>query len=123
MEPLVMIVEDEPGLRLIYRTILERQGLAYIESDNGQDAIEKLQELRPHILLLDILMPKSGGADVIDYIQKNPDLQHMYTVIISAHAGFKRLLEQVPAGEFLLKPVLPQDIRGVVERALRQTHV
>lgn len=121
MDNLALLVEDDPGLRVIFKSILARFGLDIIEASNGLEAIEQLQQHKPSILFLDMLMPQMSGKDVLDFMRSQPDMQHIYVVILSAHNGFMDLARDLPAGEFLLKPVVPAELRSAVERALKRS--
>ncbi len=118
MKPIALVVEDEQGLRTIYNNILSRSGFDVFEADNGQQAVAFLQSNTPTVIFLDMLMPKMGGKDVLNYITNTPSLHTCYVVIVSAHNAFEPLANLVPNGEFMLKPVLPDDIRRAARKSL-----
>lgn len=122
MENRVLVIEDDPGLRAIYKNVLARTGLQVFEATNGEDAINQLTQYTPFMIVLDVLMPIRSGRDVLDFIHAHPHLYDSYIVIASAHSGFSELAQEVPHGEFLLKPILPADIRAAAERALDREH-
>jgi CheY-like chemotaxis protein len=71
MNTKIFIVEDNADIREIYRLVFELAGFAVEASENGLDAISRLPEVRPDIILLDIMLPEMDGFEVLKAIKQN----------------------------------------------------
>lgn len=71
MNTKIFIVEDNADIREIYRLVFELAGFAVEASENGLDAISRLPEVRPDIILLDIMLPEMDGFEVLRAIKQN----------------------------------------------------
>lgn len=121
MEPLALVVEDEKPLRVIYEMVLKSIGFKIIHAADGQEAIDVLQETTPHIVFLDMLLPRVNGTTVLDYLHTTPHLQNTRVIIVTAHDRFNYLGLLRSDDEFLLKPIHPHDIREAAQRFCTET--
>ena len=79
----VLIVDDEPEIRDIYKTMLEVDGHAAIAAVSGHEALEYLERHRPDVIVTDLLMPDGGGMRVVDAARR----LEIPFVIVSGYAG------------------------------------
>jgi DNA-binding response OmpR family regulator len=79
----VLMIEDDIFLRKIYRDKLERSGLDFVEAINGEEGINKVISEKPTIVLLDIILPKKNGFDVLREIKDNEETKDIPVVILS----------------------------------------
>jgi CheY-like chemotaxis protein len=79
-----LVVDDEPEARDMLRRLLESHGWSVVEAANGRLAIEKLQERRPAVILLDLMMPEMNGFQFVDELRKNDDWRDIPVVVITA---------------------------------------
>jgi len=70
---LVLVIDDEPDLRLFIKTVLEDAGFEVAVAGNGKEALERMTEKKPDVISLDLVMPKMSGLKFYRYIQKNKD--------------------------------------------------
>lgn len=105
-----LVIEDESALRVLYSRVLESVRFTVEVAEDGNIAIEYLNQFVPSLILLDIRMPKTNGLDVILYLQGNEHLHNTHVVIISASREFDRYTKMLPSAEFLQKPVLPPQL-------------
>jgi len=68
MKKKILVVEDEEGLRLLYQEELESEGYEIITARNGKEAIQRLEEGRPDLIILDIVMPVMDGMEALGRI-------------------------------------------------------
>ncbi|MBI5959423.1 MAG: response regulator [Chloroflexi bacterium] len=118
----VLLVEDDTELRMLYRTILERQGYLVEEASNGADALSFLMNHTPDVVVMDMLMPMLGGEAVIKRIQQMPALQNMKIVVITAYPRFRESAQFSQADQFLVKPIRPDDMLNAIQAALDGDH-
>lgn len=110
---LALVVEDEIGICLIYRRILERVGFTVIEAHTGTEAIDILDRESPDLIFLDMLLPQINGATVLNYILTAPHLNPQRVVIVTSNRQYERLAEAHPdVVDFVLKPIRPEQIRS-----------
>lgn len=115
---IALVVEDDLGLRQIYKHILQRLDFTVYEASNGQEAIDLLGSLTPNILFLDMLLPEVNGMTVLNYIINSGQVDKMYTAIISSNKQYASLVKPSSHIQFLLKPVRPHQIEQLVAEAL-----
>jgi CheY-like chemotaxis protein len=80
----ILIVEDDPATQSLLRVVLQRFGYASDVAGNGQDAIRQLQRKPYAAVVLDIMMPVSGGGDVLEFLTS---LENPVPVVVCSAAG------------------------------------
>jgi CheY-like chemotaxis protein len=81
----VLIVDDDRGVRESLRLQLEDCGYSTSIAEDGEVAIETLQQSRPDLVILDVIMPKKNGPEVLQWIRKNPGTHDLPVIILTAH--------------------------------------
>ena len=69
----VLVVDDEPNVRMYLQAVLEDAGLNVQTAANGNQALDRMTEKKPDVISLDLVMPKMSGLKFFKYIQKNKD--------------------------------------------------
>ncbi len=82
--PEVMVVDDDPDLRAVLRKLLEEQGCAVVEAENGLAALRLVAESPPSLILLDLIMPQLDGFGFMSQLRKNPALRSIPVVVLTA---------------------------------------
>jgi PAS domain S-box-containing protein len=80
----ILIVEDDAATREILRRILEKQGWAVVEADSGRTALDRLNVARPHLILLDLMLPEMDGFEFIGELRKSESGDPIPIVVITA---------------------------------------
>jgi signal transduction histidine kinase/CheY-like chemotaxis protein/HAMP domain-containing protein len=80
----VLIVEDDDNMRGLLRRLLQRQGWSVAEAVNGHEALEKLRAIRPQLVLLDLVMPRINGFEVMEAMRRDSDLKDIPIVVVTA---------------------------------------
>jgi CheY-like chemotaxis protein len=80
----VLVVDDDPALREMMRRTLEGGGWAVIEAANGREALERLIEQRPELILLDLLMPEMDGFQFLEEVRKREEWRSIPIVVVTA---------------------------------------
>lgn len=114
-QPRILIADDDLSIRRLLATIVRREGLAVDVASDGAEAIEKLQEREYPVILLDLMMPRMDGFDVIEHLRLNPPSRKPVVLVITAYADqkFKEVDPNVVAG-VLRKPFEVADIGDIV---------
>jgi DNA-binding response OmpR family regulator len=79
----VLLVEDDKFLSSLLKTRLEKEGIKVIHAEDGEVALEILKTVTPDLILLDLILPRKMGFEVLEELQQNPLLRHGPVVIIS----------------------------------------
>ncbi len=120
--PLVLAVDDTPENLEILRMRLEAQGYDVVEAADGEEGLAKVRDLRPDLVLLDIMMPKRDGISVVREMKADPDLRHIPVILVTAKADTKDVVEGLDAGgdDYLIKPFEHAALLARVRSMLRQ---
>ncbi len=125
----VLIVDDDPDVRLFNVTVVEENGYTPIEAANGEEGLEKVKKEKPDLVLLDVLMPKQSGIRLYRELKTSKALKDIPVVILSGIAkrtflrSQKALTEfggeEVPEPEvYLEKPVEPEELAQTIKGIL-----
>lgn len=121
-KPVVLIVDDSVTVRKVTSRLLERNGYEAQVATDGIDALEKLQEMLPEVIVLDIEMPRMDGFEVANHIRHNPRLQHIPIVMITSRTGEKHRERAFGIGvnEYMGKPFQEQMLLETLARFTQQ---
>lgn len=114
-KPRVLIADDDLSIRQLLRTIVRREGFDVDCVADGVEAISKLRENSYAVILMDLMMPRFNGFDVIEYLKQHPPAVKPVVLVISAYADqrFKEVDPTIVAG-VLRKPFEIADLGGIV---------
>jgi len=116
----ILIVEDKATSRELLRTVLEQQGYGVVEAADGEEAMQRLSEVAPDLVLLDLQIPVRDGYDVLRAIRKDQRFAHLPVVALTASAMQGDREKALAAGftGYIAKPVGPKQLRDEVGRLL-----
>jgi len=117
----ILIADDEPYILRSLSFVLKKEGYNVETARNGQEALEKLQECRPKVLFLDIMMPKKNGYEVCAELKANPDLNDVHVIMLTAKGqeSDKQTGIQAGADEYMTKPFSPRQVVTRVNEIVR----
>ena len=128
----VLIVDDEMDMRIFISTLLETNGYRPIIATNGEEGIQLARKHKPAAIILDVLMPKSGGVQMYREVKTDEKLKNIPVIMISAIAK-KTFLhsmqmlnshrgQTVPEPEaYIEKPPETEELLEILERCLSRT--
>jgi CheY-like chemotaxis protein len=109
----LLIVDDDRSIREALRAALEDEGFTVAVAANGAEALAKIQERRPRLVLLDLMMPNVDGWEVLDRVRADPSLADVRVCVCSAVPDLAS-----PRADFVLrKPFNVAAVMDVVDRA------
>jgi CheY-like chemotaxis protein len=113
--PRVLLVEDAPFLRYAFGRLLRLQGFDVCEANDGQDALNRVSEFKPQLVLTDLMMPVMSGLELISKLHSRPDTVNIPVVAITADATSEAERQAREAGvvDFITKPI---DLPELIER-------
>lgn len=118
----ILVVDDEPPIVRLMEFILAREGHVAIVAINGEEALARVREHKPDIVLLDIMMPRIDGYEVARILRADPDFSAIPIIMLSAKAQDEDVRKGVAVGvnEYITKPFSPQHLISVVNKYLGQ---
>jgi CheY-like chemotaxis protein len=90
-QPAVLIIDDDPGIRELLRTLTERLGCTAVTASNGSEALEKLEQESFDLLLLDLMMPVMSGYDVVEQLKAMTTPRPAVIVVTAGHEDARSL--------------------------------
>lgn len=83
----ILIVEDDPLMSRMYQKIFSFENYEVIQAADGEEGLEKAKTVNPTIILLDVMMPKMNGLDVLDKLKLDPSTKSIPVVMLTNLAG------------------------------------
>lgn len=117
----VLIVEDDVFMARMYLKIFSHENFEVVMASNGEDGLNKAREIKPDIMLLDIMMPKMNGFQVLETMKKEPALMNIPIIMLSNLAGDQDIEEAKNKGatDYIVKSnYTPHQIIGMVNKVL-----
>ena len=119
MSKTILVVDDAAFMRMMIKDILTKNGYAVVgEADNGLNAIDKYEELKPDLVTMDITMPEMDGITAVKEIRKrNPNAR---IIMCSAMGQQAMVIDAIQAGarDFVVKPFQPDRVLEAVAKAV-----
>jgi len=115
-------VDDEPGMVTMLKTALEPLNYDTAEAQDGQEALKKIHEAEPDLVVLDIMMPKVDGYTVFKKLRSDPEYRKIPIIILTGDAEFEDVKKCIAEGveAYLTKPVKLETFLCLVETLLRE---
>ena len=112
----ILLVEDDEALASVYQARLEIEGFDVKQVNNGEDALSAARDFKPELILLDAMMPKISGFDVLDILRNTPDTANIKVIMLTAlsQPKDKERAENLGVDDYLVKSQVV--IGDVVER-------
>lgn len=112
----ILLVEDDDALASVYQTRLQAEGFDVKRVPNGEDALAGALEYKPDLVVLDVMMPKVSGFDVLDILRNTPETAKVKIVMLTALSqdSDKERAKSLGADDYLVKSQVV--IADVVER-------
>jgi len=120
----ILVADDDPQMRRLIRSILERDGFEVTEAADGLDALEALEAHPVDLVVLDIDMPRLDGLGVLEELRARVKTSSVPVIVLTARTDDTeaRVLD-LGAQDFLSKPVQPQSLQARVKAVLRRTKI
>jgi len=127
MSKKVLVVDDDPDVRLFNVTVVEENGFTPIEASNGEEGLKLLKEEKPDLVILDVLMPRQSGIRLFRDLKTDKALKHIPVILLSGIAKKTFLRSQKALTEFggesvpepeiyLEKPVEPEELSAAINK-------
>lgn len=116
----ILIAEDEPSILESLDFILRRAGWSISSVTDGDAVLEGVRRLKPRMLVLDVMLPKRSGFDILKHLRADVDTRHLPVLILTAKGQQqdRRIAEELGANGFVTKPYSNAEVVGAVRHLL-----
>lgn len=120
MNKKILLVEDEKNIVLGVTICLRSAGLEVAVAVDGADALKKIEEEKPSLVLLDLVMPRLNGLDALQAMKENDEMKDIPVIVLSARAQEEDIqrAKELGAADYVAKPFRPDELLAVIERIL-----
>lgn len=119
---IILLVDDEPDILEFVSYNLKKEGYEVYTADNGREAIERALDIKPHLIILDVMMPEMDGMETCTELKKIPALASSIIIFLTARSEDYSQLAGFEAGadDYVSKPIKPSLLLSRVKALLRR---
>jgi DNA-binding response OmpR family regulator len=115
----VLICDDEPSLRELIRVSLDGP-YRFVEADDGEESLELARRERPDVVILDMMMPRLNGLEVLSELRREKELADTAIIVLTAQPATREEALRGGADVVMVKPFEPAEITAAVEEVLAE---
>ena len=121
----ILIVDDEPAQQQLLRYNVEKSGFDVLLADNGNDALNIVDEVKPDLIVLDWMIPEASGIDVCYELRSRPETRYLPILMVSARGEDIDLAMALDAGadDYITKPFSPRELIARIKSLLRRSRL
>lgn len=101
----ILIIDDDPDVRTVMNVLMKKRGYEVETASQREEALRKLENFRPAVVLLDVLLSGTDGRELCQEIKANEKTKNIQVMMISAHPGAAENISSYGADDFISKPV------------------
>ena len=118
----LLLIDDDPNLILLVRDYLEFNGYQVLTAHHGREAMDILDQEMPDLIICDVMMPEMDGYTLVEQIRRNPRLQWLPVIFLSAKGQSKDRIKGLTTGAdvYMTKPFEPDELVAQVHSTLNQ---
>jgi two-component system, OmpR family, alkaline phosphatase synthesis response regulator PhoP len=124
-KPTILVVDDELSIRTVVRSYLESEGYSVLLCENGRQALNLIEQHRPTLLILDLMLPEMDGLEIATQLRQSSDpaLRDIYILMLTARSEETDRLAglRLGADDYLTKPFSPRELVARVQAILRRS--
>ena len=123
MSLLILIADDDPGIRLAISDYLEISGYSVINADNGKEALNLLETYHPHLLVSDIKMPGKDGYELVRQVRQRPGFRLLPVIFLTEWDSTEEKIRgyQVGCDVYLPKPFEMEELGAIIRNLLERS--
>jgi two-component system phosphate regulon response regulator PhoB len=124
LKPLVLIVDDEAAIVTMLRYNLEKEGFAVSEAADGEEALTRIAEHKPDVVLLDWMLPLVSGIEVCRQIRRAPEMRNLPIIMLTARGEESDRVRGLNCGadDYVTKPFSPAELVARIRTVMRRTN-
>jgi DNA-binding response OmpR family regulator len=118
----ILVIEDDVDLNTIIELNLQKEGFETDHAYDGEEALKKVEEFQPDLIILDVMLPKLNGVEFNTKLKSNPKTKNIPIIALTGKLGTKELFSvnnQLTVSEFFYKPVLMKDMLAEIKKLLK----
>jgi diguanylate cyclase (GGDEF)-like protein len=117
----VLVVEDDAGIRALYREVLRMRGHKTVEVERGDEALMEARACSPDVVVLDLGLPGLDGLGVLAQLKSDPELRTVPVIVSTAWDDTATVTQALDGGahDYVRKPFIPDELAARVEAAMR----
>ena len=119
---LILVIDDEPALRLGLAALIKRQGYEVITATDGNDGLQKAREVHPDLILSDVMMPPPNGFEMRRLMSREPQLASIPFIFLTARTDVTDRVTGIRDGadDYVTKPYVPDELLARIEAVFRR---
>lgn len=124
----ILVIDDDPDLVEALKIILETESYQVVSAFDGKEGLKKVKEENPHLIILDLLLPKKDGDILCRELKGDPRYADIPILVLTAVAEKvdikvfpKHKISSLPADDYVHKPIQPQDLLDRVKKLLARS--
>lgn len=116
----VLVVDDQPHIVRLIQVTLEREGIQVLTAADGEEGIQKVREFHPNLVILDVIMPRKDGFEVLRDMKSDDGLSDIPVVMLTVKTHNADIVKGLKGGAemYLPKPFHPKELVSLVKRVL-----
>ena len=117
----IVLAEDEPQIARLIQFKLQKEGFEITWKDNGADALESVKEIKPDLVLLDVMMPVMDGYQVLKKIKEDENLKQIPVIMLTAKGQERDVVKGFDLGseDYIVKPFRPAELVSRIKKILK----
>jgi DNA-binding NarL/FixJ family response regulator len=125
MPLLILVVDDDPGIRLATSDYLEMAGYSTLTAENGFEALAVVEKFQPHLIVTDIAMPRMDGYEFVRQVRQNPAFRLLPVIFLTAHTATEERIRGYQTGcdVYLAKPFNLEELGAIVRNLLDRAQI
>lgn len=118
----ILVVDDEQDLLDLIEYNLQKEGFDVLKAKDGEEGIKTAREHNPSLVLLDIMMPKMDGMEVVEHMRADKDLKHIPIIFLTARGDEKTEVKGLDKGgdDYITKPISTKKLISRIKAVLRR---
>ena len=119
----IIVVDDDPDIRRLVETVLERDGFIVDTAASGGEFFKKLPQYKPELVVLDLQLPDEDGFGIIKKLRANPNTQNLPVVMLTVQSvdSYKIAGLEIGADDYIVKPFNQGELVARIRAVLRRT--
>lgn len=125
MSLLILLADDDPGIRLSVSDYLEMSNYIVLTAKNGQEALAMVEDYKPHLLVTDIVMPKMDGYELVRQVRQRPEFRLLPVIFLTARTNTEERIRgyQMGCDFYLAKPFDIKELGAMIRNLLERSQV
>lgn len=120
----ILIVDDEPNIVISLEFLMAQNGYNVFIARNGEQALDLIPEIKPDLILLDVMLPNRSGFEILQILRKEKETKHIKIILLTARGRDQDITKGITLGAdaYITKPFSTRALVEKVKETLNQSH-